>query len=506
MIRTTRDRENPYPTDTFTLSDYVRIGRVVEVYDKSILASSPEKYGCVKVIWIDVADPNITNENEVVRCLTPGASWAWGSGIYRLPHINDMVAVLQLPTGSPLVIGYIPYALKEAVSVSEDTVNSEIGSLPPLGSGDILLKSSGQNEVFISNDGVVRVITRDNSNKDTIYAENVQTNTEPSINRVNGSDQNITSIFTLGKTTKTLGCGAVVAELDIPSYTQETTPVSIKVNNTSTVVLPYYNNKVPTKILGLTHVSNNNSTYYSGDHCILTTTFSYTSTNTSDYSDLNLLPLTLDNTLVTSTVTLSSKLQSIIKAGDIIRFDVLYKSSLSNLQFNNLGDCQLTGRNIVLKNNKNVSLGLFDDGSLRLSAAKTEIGDTTTGHVRLDTSGVSISKGINTNADVKVCTNDVDVFGHLTLGGTETVTGRHYFAINDNMPLFCYDTQEEILQNKIKVVTKDEYTNLGSDIRLNIPYKSVNMNGPLSLKVIEDAINRGKQEQGVVYNYGELRR
>ncbi len=271
-------------------------------------------------------------------------------------------------------------------------------------------------------------------------------------------------------------------------------------------MLPYNTNKVPTKILGLTHVSNNNSTYYSGDHCILTTTFSYTSTNTSDYCDLNLLPLTLDNTLVTSTVTLSSKLQSIVKAGDIIRFDVLYKSSLSNLQFNNLGDCQLTGRNIVLKNNKNVSLGLFDDGSLRLSAAKTEIGDTTTGHVRLDTSGVSISKGINTNADVKVCTNDVDVFGHLTLGGTETVTGRHYFAINDNMPLFCYDTQEEILQNKIKVVTKDEYTNLGSDIRLNIPYKSVNMNGPLSLKVIEDAINRGKQEQGVVYNYGELRR
>ena len=506
MIRTVRDRENPYPTDNFTLSDYVRIGRVIEVYDKAVLGTEPDKYGCVRVIWIDVADPNNTDSEEIIPCLTPGASWSWGSGIYRFPHINDKVAVLQLPNGRPIVIGYIPYSLKEAVAVTEDTINSEVGKLPPMASGDILLKSSGQNEVFISNEGVVRVITRDKRNKDTIYTDSIQTNTEPTIDRVNCGEQNITSIFTLGETNKKLGCGSVVAEIDVPSYTQEVITREITNDKALTLDLPFYSYKIPTSIIGLTHFRGNKSTYFSPDNCALTTTYSYTRANSNDKYDLNINPLTLDNPVITSSISLGKKITNILKPGDIIYITLVYKTSLSNLQFNNLGDCQLTGRNIVLKNNKNVSIGLFDDGSLRMSAGKTEIGDTTTGHIRLNQAGVSLSRGLNKTATVTSCNEDKELFRHLTLGGTDDVTGRHYFAVSDTLPLFCYDTTERIEANRIKVVSKEEYDKLGSDIRLSIPYKNLDAQGPLTLDVINNAISRGEQDFGVVYTYGELRR
>ena len=138
MLQTARDANTPYPSDPVNLSKHIRLARITKVYDiDEAYPNNLSEYGNVEIMWLDALDP--CNNKETIPCLTPGASWSRGSGIYRMPHINDVAAVFQLPNARPVIIGYLPKYLTQAITSNDDSPAELGGQLPALRSGEILL-------------------------------------------------------------------------------------------------------------------------------------------------------------------------------------------------------------------------------------------------------------------------------------------------------------------------------------------------------------------------------
>lgn len=517
MLFTARDVNTPYPTEPVNLSQYIRLARITKVYDIDTAGYNLEEYGKVEIIWLDAVDPN--NNRDTISCLTPGASWSRGSGIYRMPHINDVAIVFQRPGTAPIVVGYLPQFLNKALTVDPDSPTEIVGSLPALRSGDILLKSSGQNEVILT-DNIIKLITRDASSSATVYTEDIPETTEVSFSRVLGGYNNITSELTLGLSGDTLGAGDVVASLEVPKYSQNIIEIKIEQNAQSTFELPKNYSAVPIKVQSASFIPSTgaSTSKVSNAKTLNTAAFrienisSYTKADLTNSDDTSNTQLTFDTSVVASSLFITdTAVSSVLKTGGRLILSILYREVLGGIKVNNLADCEIDMRNIVFKNKKNVMVGLFDDGSLRTSAATTEIGDVLTGQVKMDAAGVNINAGLGPYATVKNNTEEEDIKNYFTTSGDQDSAGRCYFAISDALPLFYYDTGTKTFD----IVYQTEYDALPQDIRAHIPYRNFDDpdSGLFTMKRMQDILNQALQpkegEAGLkktVVVYGELRR
>lgn len=523
MLQTARDANTPYPSDPINLSKYIRLARITKVYDiDEAYPTNLSEYGNVEIMWLDAVDPY--NNKETIPCLTPGASWSRGSGIYRMPHINDVAAVFQLPNTRPIIIGYLPKYLTQAITADSDSPAEVVGKLPALRSGEILLKSSGQNEIIISNNDVIKFITRDASQHSIVSTEDIPETTEFEFARVLNNDNNITAELTLGLSGDTLGAGDVVAALEIPTFYQKICEFSIEKNAQASFTLPTSYTGVAYKISSAVFVPSqgnqtssviHNKTLNINDFTI-DTLRSYTKSDGTDTGDVNSNELSFDGTIYTSIVTIqNTKTSSLLKAGGKLVLSVVYREVLGSIKVNNLADCEINMRNIVFKNKKNVMLGLFDDGTLRTNAAETEIGNTLTGHMRLNPAGVSINAGLSTGAVVKINTDEESIKNHLYTDGpvkqNEVATdtkkssaGRHYFAISDSLPLFYYDTDNKCFG----ITLQEEYDKLTVETRIHIPYRNFDDSdsGLFTVGRVQELLKTYNSNKSLFKPYGELRK
>lgn len=517
MLQTARDVNTPYPSDPINLSKHIRLARITKVYDiDEAYPNNLGEYGNVEIMWLDAVDPY--NNKETIPCLTPGASWSRGSGIYRMPHINDVAAVFQLPNTRPIIIGYLPKYLTQAITSSEDSPAEVVGKLPALRSGEILLKSSGQNEIIISNNDVIKFTTRDSSQHSIVSTEDISETTEFEFARVLNNDNNITAELTLGLSGETLGAGNVVASLEVPTFYQKICEFNIDKNAQSSFTLPTSYTGVAYKISSAVFVpSQGNQTssvvhnkFLNINDFTINTLRSYTKADEKDTGDINSNELSFDNTIYTSIVTIqNTKTSSLLKAGGKLLLSVVYKEALGSIKVNNLADCEINMRNIVFKNKKNVMLGLFDDGTLRTSAAETELGNTLTGHMRLNPAGVSINAGlaegatVNINTDVDAIKNHFYTDGPITETG-DSAAGRHYFAISDSLPLFYYDTDNKVFG----ITLQEEYDNLTIETRSHIPYRNFDDSdsGLFTVGRVQELLRIYNNNRPLFKPYGELRK
>ena len=512
MLQTARDAHTPYPSDPINLSKHIRLARITKVYDiDEAYPNNLSEYGNVEIMWLDALDPY--NNKETIPCLTPGASWSRGSGIYRMPHVNDVAAVFQLPNTRPVIIGYLPKYLTQAITANDESPTELVGRLPALKSGEILLKSSGQNEVIISNNNLIKFIARDASQSSIVSTEDIPETTEFEFARVLGTDSNITAELTLGLSGDTLGAGNVVASLEVPSFYQKIFEMDITDNAQSAFTLPTSYNGVayrvsnavfiPSKGTSTSNVTNNKNLNI--NDFVINTIRSYTKSSKTDTGDTSNNDLSFDGTIYSSTVYISNaKTSSLLKQGGKLVLSIVYREALGSIKINNLADCEINMRNIVFKNKKNVMLGLFDDGNLRTNAAETEIGNTLTGHMRLNPAGVSINSGLANNATVNINVDEESIKNHFYTDGDETAAGRHYFAISDGLPLFYYDT----VNKNYGITLQTEYDALSTGTRLHIPYRNFDDSdsGLFTVGVVQNLLQKYNENNVIFKPYGELRR
>lgn len=523
MLQTARDANTPYPSDPVNLSKHIRLARITKVYDiDEAYPNNLSEYGNVEIMWLDALDP--CNNKETIPCLTPGASWSRGSGIYRMPHINDVAAVFQLPNARPVIIGYLPKYLTQAITSNDDSPAELVGQLPALRSGEILLKSSGQNEIIISNDDIIKFVTRDSSQHSIISTEDIPETTEFEFARVLHNDSNITAELTLGLSGETLGSGNVVASLEVPTFYQKTHEFTITKNAQSSFTLPTSYTGVAYKVANAVFIPSKGNQTSSVAHnkalnindFSIDTLRSYTKADSNNTKDINSSDLSFDGTIYTSIVSIhNTKTSSVLKEGGKLVLSVAYRETLGSIKVNNLADCEVNMRNIVFKNKKNVMLGLFDDGTLRTSAAETELGNTLTGHIRLNPSGVSVNAGLATGATVKVNTDIEAIKNHFYTDGPSSSTtnatpqenvgaGRHYFAISDSLPLFYYDTNNKVFG----ITLQEEYDNLTVETRAHIPYRNFDESesGLFTVGTVQKLLDTYKDMRPLFKPYGELRK
>lgn len=139
------------------------LARVVKVYDEILTAPNGyADYGSLDIIWLDGQGDSFV---PIKACL-PWSSWSYGCGISILPNIGDIVSCLRRPEGLPVVVGYYPYKAAESCAKGENTKIGNVvpslylGSTRSLKSGEILLKSNKQGEVYLDRNGNIRLISR----------------------------------------------------------------------------------------------------------------------------------------------------------------------------------------------------------------------------------------------------------------------------------------------------------------------------------------------------------
>jgi hypothetical protein len=178
----------------------LRAGRVLRVFDEAS-EGTPDagkkggtgtRYGRVKLRWLDAT----AEHNGDIEVSTTWVSWLFGSGIFYMPNVGDILICDYRGGNYPVVVGSLPFNYDQMVSNLDenDLVRVPFGHVRKLVSGEYLIKSNKQAEIYLDRAGNVRLLTKGQDVTNTFKAQGLNENAYTRVR-----DENNTQVeFTLG--------------------------------------------------------------------------------------------------------------------------------------------------------------------------------------------------------------------------------------------------------------------------------------------------------------------
>lgn len=460
------DLERTDVTGQNDYTKYIRFARVVKVYDADTLAESKE-YGAVDLIWLDTGD----NINGHIQFLKPGYSSVYGSGIIVMPNVNDIAACYAIQDAPPVILGFFSRLQFEAAMTADKEGYGDIGYIHPLKAGEILIKGRSQSEIYLQNDGRVKVTVQDGTQSVLNSTSSVQDNTEPYVNRPDGSILNTQVELTLGSDSDLEGSDA--------GFAKSVFSLKTKAKTTGTVLIPCVKGKLSyelpvddsreiAEIVKINVITKDNGVESVKKEItkgiILRKKYTYLKEEIGK-NGATKDPCSLDINNSFAYITIPAVDAGLIKSNTYIR--VFYIATYPSISFvgNQLGDLFIDARNIVMRTtDSNAYLGLFSNGQVKLGGSSVDIGDQLHGNVKVDQAGVVLSSGINTNSKV-ITIGAENIIGHIGF--------RHYFYVSDELPVFYYDP----LTKQFAICEVNDYDQLSDIDVVNLKPRNIDPSG-----------------------------
>lgn len=450
-------------TNNPTGTGYVRYAKVVNVYDSTTINTSTN-YGKVDLVWLDTMDA----VNGSISITQPMYSNVHGCGIYSLPCVNDVAVCLQQQDGPPIIMGFLPVNQYVATTSGQKDGSGQIGYMPKIKSGEILIKSKSKSHIYFKNDGSINIRAYDGNNTVSTLSEDVALNSEPIIERTSASEDNVVVDVTLGSREGVSGQdvnrgNSVFSLLSGPCVTGTASFSCIR--NQATFIIQNTNNNEIVDIDFITIKSANSGDSKSTTIQTFTkgfsfhTEYSFISTGDSNSGSIN-NTCTMDSNNNTTFITLDNELSKLVAEGSILSVQYKQRNATTKIGINSSSDIVVDGTNIILRSNGGSSyLGLFADGRVQIGGSQVEIGDRLRGSIRTNSSGVLLSAGAMDNARVHVA----------QVGEGALVDGPvSLFYISESYPLFSYDYREENPRLRYQIVSAATYLALSDRQRTDI--------------------------------------
>ena len=450
-------------TNNPTGTGYVRYAKVVNVYDSTTINTSTN-YGKVDLVWLDTMDA----VNGSVSITQPMYSNVHGCGIYSLPCVNDVAVCLQQQDGPPLILGFLPVNQYFAVTAGDKNGYGQLGYMPKLKSGEILIKSKSQSYIYFRNDGSINIRSYDGTNTSETLSEDVALNHAPIINRTASNESNVLVDISLGGKDKTSGSDVCrgTSVFSVSSGTCTTATATFQcIERQSVFSISNTNNYEVADIDFITIKEPSSDGTSSSVTKTLTTGFTFRTeytyiankdTSNGPYTDT----CTVDSNPSTTFVTLDNKSAQYVTDSSILTIQYKLRQVNVKVAGSSTGDIAIDGNNIVLRaNHGQAYLGLFEDGRVQLGGKQVEIGDRLHGHIKTSAAGVVASAGNIPNAYVHMAQPEEApiVNGPVAL-----------FYINDAYPLFKYNFLVEDKNKRYSIVTYTEYSTYSDAQRKDI--------------------------------------
>jgi hypothetical protein len=489
-----QDKKNKNLIEDANYTKFIRFAKVTKVYDASSLGKN---YGEVELVWLDSQD----HVNGTVSFLKSGYSTIHGSGIVVMPSVGDIVGCLAVQGAGPIIIGFI--SQQQILAVLGSTQNTNIpGTIRPLFSGEVLVKSRAQSEIYLKKDGGISIICRDANKATQVVNTDTLLNTEPLLEKTMCSSENVQVEMHLGvqgltENLRQVGCSPSIFQIAAHTTTQQSVELQATAGHL-TYVLPVDDTATIAEIDRVDIlVKNPDGTEdfkktVSGASIELFTQYVYLPQQDMINGQTE-SPCTLDSNRVITSITLPTNVSGLVKKGTILRVVYFTKSVLAGLEINKTGDVFIDGRNLVFRSSqKKACLGLFDSSKIVASSKQVELGDKLGGYVETTPGGITLSAGKFKTAEIAQYVAD----NASCLGPVQ------YFYILDNYPLIAYTAETQ----EYRIVGLSEYVGLSSDIRYNIRPRSFDLEDSA-----EGAFTRNKLVSLIqsstepVQSYGELR-
>lgn len=149
---------------------FLRLGKIISIVDEESIAEQDRAMGSVLVEWIDGMG---TSGKEVKVCYNAFNN-VFGSGIITIPSIDDVVVCLRFKHGYPIVIGWLDDQYSKLLQNYQQRaagflgVQEFFGEVRKLISGETLIKSRQQAEIYLNRFGGVKIQTKNQANLDIL--------------------------------------------------------------------------------------------------------------------------------------------------------------------------------------------------------------------------------------------------------------------------------------------------------------------------------------------------
>lgn len=455
------DKEHDVTNQT-DYTKYIRFAKVLKVYDASTLSES-DLYGKVDLIWLD-SGVKINGASDIVK---PFYSVTYGCGIVTMPCVNDIAACYCVQDAPPIILGFFSKDQFDAALNADKLGFGSIGYIRAIKSGEVLIKSRSQSEIYLKNDGTINIQVRNGKNKATACVEDTTNNNEPVISRTSSSDTDTLLEFNLGINEfdigNSSGAGKTVFSMVSGVHSKKTifidvdrrmTVFSLPVDSTNEVISVDKFVVLKKTVTGYSPVKE----FTTG--MVLNKQYVYLPESVGEYGATeNPCSLDINNSFVS--VKAPNMAAGLIEKGARISITYTVRIPSCKITSNSLGDLFVDSRNIVMRSGGASSyLGLFNDGSVKLGGSHLELGDKLRGHITVNRAGVELSAGaLSTSA---VATVDKD----MNIAATGTF---YYFIIKDDYPLFGYNASEK----KYFVCGLDEYNSMSNYDKCHLNYRTL---------------------------------